>query len=167
MANYYLINALEVYVVNLGAETAATTTGGGSAEKRNSKSGKSTYKKSKFSNNDDSASNSSKPKPNTKPKMTSCPALALESDSAIGPVPLLALTTATPSVEGLFPTTNTTTLTTAASAASAASAATAKIPFSVPLHFAAAVPSLLFSEDVMRGEGGVLRDMEAGTISLI
>ena len=99
---------------------------------------------------------------------TSRPALAPESDSAVGPLPLPAPTTATPSVdkqekehtpEGLS---LTMTMKTSTTVAAAAAAATAKIPFSVPLRFVAAVPPLLLSEDLMRGEGCVLRDVEAG-----
>ena len=49
----------------------------------------------------------------------------------------------------------------------AAVAITAKILFSIPLRFAEAPPPLLYFEDVMRGKGDVLRDVEAGNISLI
>ena len=98
---------------------------------------------------------------------TSLPALALESDYAVIPVPLPSPTTANASAdaqeeehtaEGLSPTTTTPT-----TASATAAAATAKIPFSVPLRFAAAPPPLLSSKDVMRGEGDVLRDVEVGT----
>ena len=91
------------------------------------------------------------------------PTFALESDSAIGPVPLPAPTTATPSAdsqeeehtsEGLSPTMTTTTSTTV----DAAAAATAEITFSV---------TLLSYEDLMRAKEGMLRDVEAGTSSLI
>ena len=48
-------------------------------------------------------------------------------------------------------------------ASPATAAATAKVPLSVPFRFVAAVPHLLSSDDVMRGKGGVLRDLNAGT----
>ena len=104
--------------------------------------------------------------------MTYRPTLSPESDSAVGPIPIPTPINATPSADaqeeehtadGLYPTKTTTTSKTAA----AATAATAKIPFSDPLRFAAAVPSLFSSQDVMRGEGGVLREVEEGTISMI
>ena len=49
----------------------------------------------------------------------------------------------------------------------AAAAATAKLPFSVPICFAEALLPLLFSKDLMRVKGNLLRDVEAGTRSLI
>ena len=45
--------------------------------------------------------------------------------------------------------------------------AAAEIPFSVHRRFVVAVPPLLSSEDVMRGKGKVLRDVEEGTRYLI
>ena len=181
MVDHFLIATLEVYIVKPTAEIATTTAGSGGAEKRNRKSEKSTSKKSKSSNDDDSELKNSKPNTITKPrhkpkpkmrpkprprsKPTSLPALAPKSDSAVVPVPLPVPTTTTPSTdaqeeehtaEGLSPNKTTTTSNTVAAAAVAT---TSEIPFSVPLSFAAPPPPLLFSEDVMRGKGGVLRDV--------
>ena len=162
MADHFLISASEVYVVKLTEEKTATTTGGGGDENRNRKSRNSTSKKRKPSNNDNLESKNSKPKLNPKTNPTSFTALSLERNTAVGPVPLTAPNTATPSVKGLYPTTTTLTTTD-----TTAAAATSKIPFSVPLRFAAAVSPLLSSKDVMRGEEDVLRDVEVGTRSLI